>query len=158
MEQNGKLLKAIVLEKSQTKSRSGGSLDNQIHISFAYPDGNIRTVNTAKYISTAEYDALQTGQTVEVLYNPKNDQVYYNVSFHRYLNDQWFMYFFPASLFLIGAICGIVFRKYKVGVHEDTGDEYLEKDGKIYLDEKDNQVFRTLKHVNIISKMFRAFR
>ena len=127
MKQNGIHLTATVADKLKVSSESGATQDNQITISFAHPAGKMQTVNTSSYISKEEYDALEIGQSIEVLYNPTNEQVYYSISFNRYLNDQWFMYFFPALLFVVGAMAGIAFRNHKVGVHEDTGDEYLEK-------------------------------
>ena len=69
-----------------------------------------------------------------------------------------FMYLFPAFFFVLGLAAFFFLRKYKVGIHEDTGDEYLEKDGKIILDERGNEAARTLKRVNIISKILQATR
>lgn len=158
MEKNGELHAAEVIEKAKAKSESSSSPHNQITIAFEQPAGEKYMATTYTYISDEEYNALRIGQTIHVLYNPVNDQTYYTVSFNRYKNDQWFLYAFPAVLFLIGSILGITLRKYKVGIGGGTGAEYVEKDGKIFLDERGNATATNLKHLNIVSKLFQAFR
>ena len=157
MKAHGRAVSGRVIDKNKVSSESGSTQDNQITVAFAL-DGQSHTEKTSAYVSVEEYDALQKGQQIDLLYNPVNRQTYYVVSFNRYLSEQWFLYAFPAFLFLVGAISGLVFRRYKVGIHADTGDEYLEKDGQIILDEKGNKTARTLKHINIASKMLQAFK
>jgi|GEM_PF-3198374 len=158
MEKNGHLVSAMVIEKSKTKSESGGSQDNQITIAFDDGTGNKQVIKTHEYISIEEYEALAMGQKIDVWYNPTNTQAYYKVSYDRYKHDQWFLYALPAFFFLVGSILGVALRKYKVGVHAETGDEYIEKDGRVILDERRSPAARTLKRVNIASKMFQALK
>ncbi|MVM30673.1 DUF3592 domain-containing protein [Spirosoma sp. HMF4905] len=158
MVQNGHLLTATVLEKNKLTSGTGSTIDNQITVFFQYPEGKTRVISTSEYISNEEFSALTIGQHIAVLYNPVKEQVYYTVSFSRYKTQQWILYALPMFFFLIGLIFGIVFRNYEVGIHEDTGDEYLERDGKIILDEKGNITARTLKRLNIAWKLIQIFR
>ena len=88
METNGHLLTATVLTKAKSASESGASKVNGITVSFEYPAGKLQTLSTTTYISDGEYDALHTGQQIEILYNPTNQQAFYTVSFNRYKNDQ----------------------------------------------------------------------
>jgi hypothetical protein len=129
-----------------------------IRLAFEYPKGQQKTITTSEFISNEELAALKIGQNIEVLFNPTNQQIYYTVSLARYKSQQWIFYLLPAFFFLLGCMSWYFLRNFKVGVHADTGDEYLEKDGKIVLDEKGNNVARTMKRVNIISKLFQAFK
>ncbi|MVM40495.1 hypothetical protein GO730_27230 [Spirosoma sp. HMF3257] len=102
--------------------------------------------------------ALAISQRIAVLYNPIKEQMYHTMSFNRYKTQQWLLYALPIFFFIIGLILGITCRKYEVGIHEDTGDEYLERDGEIILDEKLSSTARMLKRMNIVSKLVQAFR
>ena len=158
MQQNGKLLTATVLEKTKIQGETATSAENLITVSFQFPAGKMHAVSTSTYISNDEFKILKIGQHIDVLYNPVNEQIYYTVSFDRYKNQQWIFYVLPVFFLLIGVILGLICRKYEVGIHEDTGDEYLEKDGNVILDEKGNRVARVMKRANIASKLFQAFK
>ena len=158
MEKNGEPYAATVIKKSKVRSESGSTADNEITLVFEDKAGKIHKEATSSYVSVEEYDALVIGDNIPVLYNPSNGQTYYTVSFNRFKSDQWFLYAFPAFLFLVGAILGLALRKYKVGIHKGTGLEYVEKDGQIVLDEGRNATAAHLKHLNIFSKFFQAFR
>jgi hypothetical protein len=130
----------------------------QITASFDYPIGNKQTQTTFDFVSKEELEALKLGQTIEILLNPIAKRIYYSVSLNRYQNNKWIFYVFIGFFFVLGLLCWYFLRNIKVGVHEDTGYEFLEIDGKIILDEKGNETARVMKKINIISKLFQAFK
>lgn len=156
MNRNGHELTANILKK-WTERSGENSIINLIEVSFEYPAGQQKTITTSEFISDEEHTALKIGQPISVFYNPTNQQVYYAVSLARYQSQKWIFYVFIGFFFVLGCVLWYFLRNILVGVHKDTGDEYLEIDGKIVLDEKGNDVARTMKRVNIISKLFQAF-
>jgi hypothetical protein len=157
MTQNGQRLNAKLLRKWVGRSGENSRI-NLIEVHFELPAGQQKTITTSEYISDEEHAALQVGQMMPVFYNPVNQQVYYVVSLARYQSQKWIFYVFIGFFFVLGCVLWYFLRDIMVGVHEDTGDEYLEIDGKIVLDEKGNDVARTMKRVNTVSKLFQAFR
>lgn len=157
MNQNGQRLNAKLLKK-WTERSGENSIINLIEVGFEYPAGQQKTITSSDYISDEEHAALHVGQPMPVFYNSTNQQVYYAVSLTRYQSQKWIFYVFIGFFFVLGGVLWYFLRNILVGVHEDTGDEYLEVDGKIILDEKGNDIARTMKQANMMSKLFQAFR
>lgn len=157
MKKNGHFITARLLKK-WTERSGKNSIMNLITVEFEFPKGHKNQISTSEYISDEEHQTIQVGQLIGVLYNSVNQQVYYSVSLDRYKKDLWIFYLLPAFFFTLGCILWYFLRNFKVGIHEDTGDEYLEKYGKIILDEKGNELARTAKRVNVISKIFQILK
>lgn len=157
MQQNGKELTAK-LNRKWTALNPQNSLENLIEVTFEYPNGQPKVRSSSSFISDQEHAALRVGQTIKIFYNPSTEQVYYAVSFARYQSDQWIFYVLIGFFFILGAVLGYCLRNIKVGIHQETGDEYLEKEGKIIFDEKGNDMARTAKKLNIISKLYQVLK
>ncbi len=157
LQDHGQTYQALVLEKQKTMAANTSSMDNSVKLSFQTTEGKTIEQSTSEYVSDGEYARFEVGKTIEVLYDPTSGVVYVGESLTRFKNDKWILYVAVAFFALIGAVIGWFTRGYKVGVHEDTGDEYLEKDGKIVLDERKSPLARTVKRVNIVSKLMQVF-
>jgi hypothetical protein len=157
MQQNGRKLTAKLTRK-WTALNPQNSLENLIEVTFEYPNGQPKVQSSSVFISDQEHAALRIGQPIKILYNPSTEQVYYAVSFARYQSDQWIFYVLIAFFFILGAVLGYCLRNIEVGIHQETGDEYLEKEGKIIFDEKSNDIARTAKRLNIISKLYQTLK
>lgn len=157
MQQNGRELTAK-LTKKWTALNPQNSLENLIEVTFEYPNGQPKVRSSSVFISDQEHAALRIGQPIKILYNPSTEQVYYAVSFARYQSDQWIFYVLIGFFFTLGAALGYFLRNIEVGIHQETGDEYLEKDGKIIFDEKGNYITQTAKKLNIISKLYQVLK
>jgi hypothetical protein len=157
MEQNGQIISAKLMNK-WTERSGENSLINLLEVIIEYPKGQQKLLKTSKFISDEEHAALKIGQNIELLYNSNTQQAYYIISYQRYQKDKWIFYILPAFFLMLGAVLGYFLRNFKVGVHSKTGDEFIEKDGKILFDESGNELARTMKKANIISKFFQAFK
>ena len=70
------------------------------------------------------------------------------------------MYFliFPGLLFLIGIICWISLRKYRVHAHKGTIYEYVtDETGKVVLDDTRNSMTKALRKYSTLSKLVQLF-
>ncbi|WP_428654878.1 hypothetical protein [Runella sp.] len=157
LQKNGQHYDALVLQKLKTKAEHTTSADNTVKLSFKTTGGETIEQSTHEYISNEEYERFKEGKTIPVLYDAQSRIVYVNESLNRFISEKWVLYAAAAFFALAGAIIGIVVRKIKVGVDEETGDEYLEVDGKTMFDERKSPMMRAAKHANIVSKMFQAF-
>lgn len=158
LQQGGQAYEATVLEKFKAGNSNTSSPDNAFRVSFKTTDGTILRLSTSEYVSQEEWDSTQVNQQIKVLYDPKTEIVYVAKSVARFQNDRWILYVCVAFFLVLGVGIGWYFRKIKVGVHEDTGDEYLEENGKIILDERNSPAAQTAKRVNIVSKMWQIFK
>ncbi|MFN8355598.1 MAG: hypothetical protein U0Y10_14170 [Spirosomataceae bacterium] len=154
--QHGETYQATLLEKTKVQS-SSSTPDNTVKVSFRRSNGQAITQSTSEYISDEEFNSFQPQTPLAVLYDPTTNKTYVKISLSRFQNDKWILYLVVVFFFGLGAVLGIFTRNYKVGLHEDTGDEYLEKDGKVIFDEKDSALARTTKRINIVSKLFQIF-
>jgi hypothetical protein len=157
MEKKGHLLKAKVIQKSNQLAESGIT-GNVLTLAFELKKDSSQVVSTSEFISDSEFENLRIGNMIDILYEANKNKAYYLVSYKRYKNDKWLFYLLPAFFIVLGIGSGLVFRKYQVGIHEETGDEYLEKDGKIVYDEANNKLAKTAKRINITNKLFRIFK
>lgn len=157
LQEHGQPYQAIVLEKQKTTAAYTSSMDNSVKLSFQTTKGKTIEKTTSEYVSDEEYARFEVGKPIKVLYDPTSGLVYVSESLARFKNDKWVLYAAVAFFALLGAVIGWFTRGYKVGVHEDTGDEYLVKDGKVVLDERNSPLTRTAKRANIVSKLFQIF-
>ncbi len=155
LQKNGERYEAKVLQKLKTQADHTASADNTVRLSFKTSQGQTIEQTTHEYVSDEEYARFAEGKIISVVFDPHSQKVYVLESLNRFVDDKWVLYVAVAFFALLGAIAGWFTRKIKVGVDPETGDEYLEKDGKTFFDERKPPMSRSLKRANIIAKMIR---
>jgi hypothetical protein len=144
---------ATVISKEKT-----GNNDNVVEISFTANDGKSVTEKTSEYISQQEWNNFITGKPLPVIYVASTRQTYVQQSIMRFKDDKVYLYYFSGFWLLLGTVLYAWLGKLKVGVDEETGDEWIErKDGSIILDERRSKTTQLLKRGNIISKLIQTF-
>ncbi len=150
---NGEKYDAIILSKAKQNKN-----DNEVAVLFSNKAGKMITAYTSEYISVPEWDGFEKGKTLPVLYVPDTGKVFAEQSLQRFKSDKIYLYYFAGFFLLVGVIAYFWLRKLKVGVDENTGDEYVIKEnGDIILDERKSGFYRASKNFNILSKMVQAF-
>ena len=144
---------ATVISKEKT-----GNNDNLVEISFTANDGKAITTTTSEYISQQEWDNFVTGKPLPVIYVASTRQTYVQQSIMRFKDDKIYLYYFSGFWLLLGAVLYAWLGKFKVGVDEETGNEWVEKeDGSIILDERKSKTMQLIKRGNIVSKLIQTF-
>ena len=143
---------AFVTSKSRTAKT------NEVEISFTSEGDKAINTKTSAYISQEEWERFERGKPLSVIYVPSTKQTFVQQSIMRFKADKIYLYFFSGFWLILGVIVYAWLRKYKVGVDENTGDEWVIKpDGSIILDERKSGASRVAKRGNIISKLAQAF-
>jgi len=143
---------AFVTSKSKTANT------NEVEISFTSEGDKVINTKTSAYISQEEWDRFERGKPLSVIYLPSTRQTFVQQSIMRFKADKIYLYFFSGFWLVLGLIVYAWLRKYKVGVDENTGNEWVIKpDGGIILDERKSKGSRVAKRGNIISKLGQAF-
>jgi hypothetical protein len=110
-------------------------------------------------ISVEEFAGVKEGQSASILYSPQSDLVYLASSYQRRLGDNAYILVFPGILYLMGGLCWIFLRKYRVHAHEGTIFEYVtDESGKIVLDDARNSTTKALRTYSTLSKFFGMFQ
>ncbi|MBC8045159.1 MAG: DUF3592 domain-containing protein [Fimbriimonadaceae bacterium] len=157
LQKNGEHVNATIQSKEKIGSETTSSPDYAVTISFANKKGEVITQQTHEYISEKEWNSFSENTEIEIIYDTASKEAYIAKSLERFKNDKWVLYVVAGFFFLIGCGCWFFLRKYKVGV-DDKGNEWVEKDGKVYLDERNNKTAQVAKRTNIISKLLQAYR
>ena len=148
VQENGIATQAIVLKKST----------NSLNVRFTDQSGKLVERTQTDGISAEEFAAVQEGRWAAILYSPQSDTVYLTSSYQRQLNDNVYMLVLPGILFLIGIVCLIMLRKYRVLPHEGTIYEYLvDENGKVVLDDVKNSTTKGLRMTSTMGKLFQRF-
>jgi hypothetical protein len=149
VEKNGAATEAVVLKKSA---------DN-LEFRFTDQTGNMIVRTQAGGISVEEFASVSEGKPAPVLYSRQSDVIYLKSSYERQLRDNIYILFFPGLLFLIGSLCWIFLRKYRVHAHGDGSIyEYVtDENGKIVLDDAQNSTTKSLRKYATLSKLFEIF-
>jgi hypothetical protein len=148
VQKNGIAAQAVVLKKTA----------NTLEVRFADQSGQSVVRTQTGGISVAEFAAVIEGGSAPILYTPHSDTFYLTSSFKRQINDNEYILVFPGILFLIGILCGIFLRKYRVHAHEGTIYEYVtDENGKIVLDDARNSTTKSLRTYSTMSKLFQLF-
>ena len=135
-----------------------GNNYNLVEISFTANDGKAITTTTSEYISQQEWDNFVTGKPLPVIYVSSTRQTYVQQSIMRFKDDKIYLYYFSGFWLLLGAVLYAWLGKFKVGVDEETGNEWVEKeDGNIILDERKSKTMQLIKRGNIVSKLIQTF-
>ncbi|CAN5427669.1 hypothetical protein BH09BAC4_BH09BAC4_10430 [soil metagenome] len=110
-------------------------------------------------ISVEEFASVNEGQFAPILYSPQSDTVYLTSSYRRQLSDNIYILVFPGLLFLIGSLCWIFLRKYRVHAYEDGSIyEYVtDESGKVVLDDAKNSTTKALRNYSTMSKLVQLF-
>jgi len=144
---------ATVLEKEKT-----GNNEFEVEISFTANDGKSISTKTSKYISKEEWDKFETGKPLSVIYVAASNGTYVQQSIMRFKEDKVYLYYFSGFWLVLGIALYTWLRKFKVGVDEETGAEWVEEeDGAIILDERKSKTAGVIKRMNIFSKLLQAF-
>lgn len=155
IEKNGEHYTATVISKEKTDNPQS-SPDNAVTVSFRNNQGEIIDMQTHEYISEKEWQTFEKGKSIDVIYNRDANELFVAESLERFRGDKWVLYAAAGFFFLVGSGCWFFLRKYKVQVNE-KGEEWVEKDGKVMLDERKNPTATTIKKVNILSKLLQVF-
>jgi len=150
IEQNGIATQAIVLKKT------ANSLD--VRFTDALGKSVVRTQTGG--ISVEEFASVSEGHPAPILYSSQSDTVYLASSFQRQSSDRMYILGFAGALFLIGILCWIFLRKYRVHAYEDGSIyEYVtDESGKVVLDDAKNSTTKTLRNYSTMSKVFDLFQ
>jgi hypothetical protein len=152
---HGQTLNGTVLAKEKKTQPGSSSPDNVLTMRVSLQPNKVDTLQVYKYTSLEEWERFKIGEFIPLLYDSEKNNLFVKESYQRMLNDQWVLYVVAGFFFLIGAACWYFLRNYKVGVDE-SGNEWVEKDGKIYLDERKSPTSQFLKRANIVSKLFQV--
>lgn len=148
VQKNGVSTQALVLEKTA---------DNLV-VRFTDLSGKSVTRTQTGGISVDEFAAVTEGQSAPILYSPQSDTVFLVSSLRRQLADTQYFLVFPALLFLIGCLCLIFLRKYRVHPHEGTIFEYVtDEHGRVVLDDARNSTTKALRTYSTMSKLVQLF-
>lgn len=149
VQQSGITTQAIVLKKSA---------DN---LEFRFTDQSGKPVVRTQLggISVDEFASVTEGKPASILYSPQSDLVYLTSSYQRQLHDNVYILVFPGLLFLIGIVCFITLRKYRVHAYGDGSIcEYVtDESGKVVLDDAKNGLTKSLRTYSTMSKLFQLF-
>jgi hypothetical protein len=155
IEKNGEHYTATILSKEKTDN-SQSSPDNSVFLSFKNKNGEIIIMQAHEYISEKEWQTFEKGKSIDVTYDRDANELFVAESLKRFRGNKWVLYAAAGFFFLVGSGCWFFLRKYKVQVNE-KGEEWVEKDGKIMLDERNNPAATTVKKINIFSKLIQTF-
>nr|WP_295926627.1 hypothetical protein [uncultured Dyadobacter sp.] len=149
VEKNGVATEAVVLKKSA----------DDLEYRFKDQAGHTVVRTQTGGISVEEFASVSEGKPAPVLYSPHSDVIYLKSSYQRQLSDNIYILFFPGMLFLIGCLCWIFLRKYRVHAHEDGSiNEYVtDENGKIVLDDARNSTTKSLRKYATLSRLFDIF-
>ncbi|MCF0075016.1 hypothetical protein LZD49_31315 [Dyadobacter sp. CY261] len=149
VEKNGVAAEAVVLKKSA---------DN-LEFRFTDQTGNTIVRTQTGGISVEEFASVSQGKPAPVLYSRHSDVIYLKSSYQRQLSDNIYILFFPGLLFLIGCLCWIFLRKYRVHAHGDGSIyEYVtDENGKVVLDDAQSSTTKSLRNYTTFSKLFDIF-
>ena len=148
IQKNGIATQALVLKKSA---------DN-FAVRFTDKSGKSVVRTQMGGISVEEFAAVTEGSPTPILYNPQSDTIYLTSSYRRQLNDTIYILVFAGILFLIGIVCWITLRKYRVHAHEGTLYEYVTNErGEVVLDDARNSTTKALRTYSTMSKFFQLF-
>jgi hypothetical protein len=149
VEKNGAATEAVVLKKTA---------DN-LEFRFTDQTGKMIVRTQMGGVSVEEFASVSEGKSAPVLYSPNSDVVFLKSSYQRQLSDNIYILFLPGLLFLIGCLCWIFLRKYRVHAHGDGSIyEYVtDENGKIVLDDAQNSTTKSLRKYATMSKLFEIF-
>lgn len=153
---HGQTISGIVLSKEKKAQPGSSSPDNVLTMRVSLQPNKVDTLQLYKYTSLDEWNRFKIGESLPLIYDAEKNNLFVKESYQRMLKDQWVLYVVAGVFFLIGTACWYFLRNYKVGVDE-AGNEWVEKDGKIYLDERKSPTSQVLKRANIVSKLFQVF-
>ncbi|MEO6284314.1 MAG: hypothetical protein ABIN80_21970 [Dyadobacter sp.] len=149
VEKNGAATEAVVLKKTA----------DDIEFRFKDQNGKMIVRRQMGGVSVDEFASVSEGKPAAVLYSPHSDVVFLKSSYQRQLSDNIYILFFPGLLFLIGSLCWIFLRKYRVHAHGDGSIyEYVtDENGKIVLDDAQSSTTKSLRNYATMSKLFEIF-
>lgn len=148
IQQQGVLTEALLLKKAADT------------LTVRFTDQSSRLVEGSQLggISVDEFAAVSPDKPVSVLYVPDTDIVFLASSFQRQIGDHYYILFLPGLLMLIGIVCLVNLRKYKVHAHEGTIYEYVTNEhGDVVLDDARNSPTKRLRTDSSLLKLLGLF-
>ncbi|RYU97628.1 DUF3592 domain-containing protein [Emticicia agri] len=158
LKKNGIHTEATVIKKSIEGKPDSNVPDNVVTVGYVTKEGKAITAEAREMTSKEEYDEVSVGQKVQIIYtnNVKNTQL--QTTFNRSVKDYNWILIMPALFFLIGMGCLVFLGRFKIHAHEGTVYEYLtDENGKVLFDDKQSATTRTIRKINLLSKMMQAF-
>jgi hypothetical protein len=148
-EKAGIATQGLILKKS----------DNSLEFQFTDVVGKPLVRTQTGGISVEEFAAVNEGQFAPILYSPQSETVYLTSSYQRQISDNIYILVFPGLLFLIGSLCWIFLRKYRVHAYEDGSiNEYVtDENGKVVLDDARNSTTKAFRNYSTMSKLVQLF-
>ncbi|GAB3524340.1 hypothetical protein [Emticicia fontis] len=158
LKKNGTHTEATVIKKSIEGKPNSNVPDNVVTISYMSKNGKMLTAEAREMTSKEEYEEVSVGQKVQIVYGNRAKNIQLQTTFDRSLKDYNWILVMPALFFLIGLGCLIFLSKLKVHAHEGTVYEYVtDENGKVVLDDRQSDTTRTIKKLNLVSKIVQAF-
>ncbi|RFS16343.1 hypothetical protein [Emticicia sp. C21] len=158
LKKNGVFIEGLVTKKYVEHTKESSVPDNVVVLNFTDNKGETINAEAREMTSKEEYAAVPIGQKVLIVYDAAKGTVQLKTTFDRSLHDFNYILIFPGLLFLIGLGCLIFLSRFKVHAHEGTAYEYLtDENGKVVLDDNHSETTRTIKKINLVSKIVQAF-
>lgn len=110
---NGEEYVATVLAKAVV----GQKKDYEVEVTFTTKDGKMIDAKTSKYVSAPEWNKIEIGKPLSVLYVAERQETYVQQSVMRFKGDKIVLYYVASFWLLLGIILFILLRNYKVGVN-----------------------------------------
>ncbi|GAB4029881.1 hypothetical protein [Spirosoma gilvum] len=146
---HGVSTQALVLKKSA----------NSLDVRFTDQSGKSVVRTQTGGISVDEFAAVQEGKSAPILYSPQSDLVYLASSYQRQISDHIYILVLPGLLFLIGLVCLITLRTYRVHAYNDGSIyEYVTNEkGEVVLDDARSSTTKAFRNYSTMSKLFELF-
>lgn len=150
----GEIIKATIVSKEKVKG--SGSPSNAVTLTWNDAAGSEVVRQTSEYVSDPEWTSFKEKDTLDIVREPKSGEVFVVQSLNRFRSDKWILYVVDGFFFLLGCGCWFFLRKHMVLVN-DAGQEWVEKDGKVVLDGRQDTVVNNVTTTNVIYKLLSLF-
>ncbi len=152
VEHNGIHTQARVEQKSKDGS------NNVLEVSFQDHLGNTVKRIEPTGVSDEEFAELELNSSAPIIYSPESKTFFLEKSFQRQNHDFIWILILPGFFLVLGILCWIFLRRYRIHPHEGTTYEYMtDEDGKVVLDDAKNETTKSLHNANLLSKILQIF-
>ena len=152
LSEHGARIVATVISKEKLK----GGAPNAVTVSWRDEAETEMVKQTSPYVSDPEWQSFQIGAPLNVVLDQAIKEIYVAQSLERFRSDKWILYAALGFFFLIGCGCWFFLRKHMIHV-DDAGKEWVEKDGKVVLDERNEEGIQPLRPANIFWRILELF-
>ncbi|MEZ0276624.1 MAG: DUF3592 domain-containing protein [Roseimicrobium sp.] len=152
LSEHGARISATVVSKEKVK----GGASNAVTLSWRDEAGTETVKQTSMYVSDPEWESFQPGAPLTVVFDQASKEVFVAKSLERFRSEKWILYAVLGFFFLLGSACWFFLRKYMIHA-DDAGKEWVEKDGKVVLDERNDEGVQPLRPANIFWRILELF-